>query len=61
MTAERITIVIETSGAAFEDYPASEVARILQKMAERMLSSGIPPVPRDINGNICGRVTVEPI
>lgn len=56
---ERITIIIEARGAAFDDAPASEIARILRAMAERMESHGIPPAPRDINGNVCGSVAVE--
>ena len=57
--AERFTIVIETRGAAFADTPASEVARILREMADRMEDRGIFPVPRDINGNKCGSVKTE--
>lgn len=59
--AERHTIVIETNGAAFEDAPASEIARILREMADRIESHGILPVPRDINGNKCGSVSFCPI
>lgn len=57
---EHYTITIETLGAAFEDSP-EEVARILRTMADRMESTGILPIPRDINGNKCGSVTVTPI
>lgn len=56
--SERHTIVIETKGAAFEESPASEIARILREMADRIESHGILPVPRDVNGNICGSVSV---
>lgn len=57
--AERFTIVIQTGNAAFEDAPATEVARILRAMADRMESCGMLPVPRDANGNKCGSVTTE--
>ena len=59
--SERHTIVIETSGAAFEDAPAYEIARILREMAERIEYHGILSVPRDINGNKCGSVTIVQI
>jgi hypothetical protein len=58
---ERITIVIETGNAAFEDSPTIEIARILRAMADRIESCGLPPVPRDANGNKCGSVTVEEV
>lgn len=57
--AERITIVIETGNAAFEDYPMGEVARILHDLAERMESRDEPHALRDANGNRCGTVSVE--
>lgn len=57
--SERITIVIETNSAAFENAPASEIATVLRAMADRIEEAGIPPVPRDSNGNVCGSVTVE--
>lgn len=58
--AVQITIEIETTGnAAFEDAPASEIARILRELAKRMEDGDFPegdtPV-RDINGNRCGSV-----
>lgn len=59
--AERHTIIIETRGAAFDDAPATEIARILREMAQRIEFQGIFPVPRDINGNICGSVSFEEI
>jgi hypothetical protein len=55
----KLTIVIETVNAAFDDEPAIEIARILRAMAARIESNGIPPVPRGINGNICGSVKVK--
>ena len=56
---ERHTIIIETRGATFDDAPASEIARILREMADRIESTGFFPVPRDVNGNVCGSVTSE--
>jgi len=56
---KQIQIVINTENAAFGDCPELEVARILHEMADRLESSGLPPVPRDYNGNKCGSVTVE--
>jgi hypothetical protein len=47
---ERITIVIETGNAAFEDDPEGEVARILRDMADYLVMNGTLPIPRDING-----------
>ncbi len=57
--AEVHKIVIETSNAAFDDEPASEIARILRAMADRIEETGILPLPRDINGNRCGSVSCE--
>ena len=59
--SERITIVIETGNAAFDDAPASELASVLRTMADRIEVAGIPPAPRDSNGNVVGSVTVEQI
>lgn len=59
---EWITLAIQTSGAAFEDEPATEVARILRELAERFEEYGHPQFRKlyDINGNACGTITVEP-
>lgn len=58
--AERITITIDTSNAAFDDAPASEVARILTDLAKVFARAGFPPsVLRDDNGNTCGSVRIE--
>lgn len=59
MTIKKITIEITASGAAFEDNGDYELTRILRAMADRIEDRGIPPVPRDINGNVCGSVTTE--
>lgn len=55
----QLKVVIETVNAAFDDSPHIECARILREIADRLESTGIPPVPRDINGNKCVSVTVE--
>ena len=57
--SERITIVIETGNAAFDDGPATEVAAILRRMADRMEETGVLPAPRDSNGNTVGSVTIK--
>lgn len=58
----RLTVEIDMKGAAFEDLPGSEIARILRIQAERLdncdFMSGKDNL-RDINGNICGFVKVE--
>lgn len=58
---ERFTIIIETENDAFDTSPAAETARILRAMADRLEEVGILPVPVDINGNVCGSVTTEPL
>ena len=59
--SERITIVIETGNAAFDAAPASEIASVLRAMADRIEVAGLPPAPKDSNGNVVGSVTVEQI
>ena len=59
--SERITIVIETGNAAFDDAPASALANVLRTMADRIEVAGLPPAPKDSNGNVVGSVTVEQI
>jgi len=54
-----ITITINTENDAFWPDADVEVARILRAMADRLDQYGIPPVPRDINGNVCGTVEVQ--
>jgi hypothetical protein len=60
---ENVTITIETGSAAFEDSPASEVARILRDMAGRFERDGARPclTLRDINGNRCGLVSIQAV
>jgi len=58
-----IMITIETSNAAFEDYPAGEVSRILQELARDVRDRELAELDgrrlRDVNGHTVGRVTVE--
>lgn len=57
---ERIIITIGTGNAAFDETPASEIARVLRVLAERFDQDGLPPETlRDINGNECGTVQVD--
>jgi hypothetical protein len=56
-----ITIELYDSGAAFEDTPATEIARILRSLAERFAAGNPPEVLRDINGNQCGTVSFDPM
>lgn len=59
---KRITIVIDTANAAFDDCEQGEVSRILRQLC-RELAHGIPPTSerrlKDINGNAIGRVETE--
>lgn len=60
---EKVEITIETGSAAFADEPATEIARILRKVAERFERDGALPdgMPlQDVNGNTCGRVWITP-
>lgn len=53
-------LTIETENAAFEETPASEIARILRGLAEKLERDGVPDGPdncwrlRDVNGNTVG-------
>lgn len=54
-----ITISIENSGAAFDDEPNIEVARILRELA-RSIEQGVERTKLyDINGNKCGTVQMD--
>jgi hypothetical protein len=61
--AEKIFLELSTNGnAAFEDEPASEIARILRDAAKRIEHGNYGDGGfrlNDINGNVCGRVTIE--
>lgn len=53
---EKFTLSINTSNAAFDDYEAHEVARILRELAQRLENNGMESeiILRDINGNKVG-------
>lgn len=59
---EKIEITIETANSAFEDEPATEIARILRKLADEFETYGHAQFSKfyDINGNICGGITITP-
>lgn len=58
--AERITITIETGNAAFDDEPASEVARILFAVATRIQDGITDDIPvMDSNGITVGSVKIQ--
>ncbi len=61
MKMERITIVIETGNAAFDDSPASEIARILRELAEKFEQYGGRQFEKlyDVNGNRCGSIDIR--
>jgi len=58
---EVLTLTLETGNAAFEDTPATEIARILRAQAD-LIEAGMAtdetPL-RDINGNRAGVCTIE--
>ena len=60
MSIERIKIDIETCGAAFDESPATEIARILRELADRFEHEGGPEgFIYDLNGNQTGWVVVQ--
>jgi hypothetical protein len=53
---KKFTVVIQTENAAFEE-PATELARILRELADRVEGGQLPPMTiHDSNGNRCGWV-----
>ena len=58
---ESITITIETGDAAFDDEPATEIARILHKLADEFEQYGRSQFSKlyDFNGNAVGTVTID--
>jgi hypothetical protein len=65
-TSHKITIIIETDNAAFEEDETLEAKNILIKTADKLplysTSKGLTGVQhkiQDINGNICGSITIE--
>lgn len=57
--AEHITITIHTGNAAFEDYPATEIAACLRRLADRFERDGTPSRVMDSNGNAVGTVDIR--
>lgn len=59
--SERIVITIDTDNAAFEERPATEIARILMTLAVDFSNVGGPADSRlfDFNGNVVGSIIVE--
>lgn len=56
----RVTITINTENAAFNPYPAHEVARLLREIEKRLRKDGPDDFPiYDTNGNKVGRVEWE--
>jgi hypothetical protein len=55
-----ITITINTDNDAFQPDPGSEIARILDNLADKLEMEIIisHQYIRDLNGNICGDVTI---
>jgi hypothetical protein len=56
-----LTIKINDTGAAFTDNPNIEAARILREIADRLEAWQVPEVMRDINGNICTTIELDPM
>jgi hypothetical protein len=51
---------IATENAAFSESPASELARILRKLADRIESDPAPYIVlRDVNGNMVGECQIS--
>lgn len=58
-----LKLTIETTNAAFDDEPATEIARILRNTAEQIEEGNILLAASfrlyDLNGNIVGRVEIS--
>lgn len=54
-----ITIEINNSGAAFEDEPREEIARILRELARTIELGQERTTLWDANGNKCGSVNMQ--
>ena len=60
--SERLKIDLETGGAAFDDSPAFELARILRRLADTIESGGrFEGRLHDLNGNHCGDFSIKPV
>ncbi len=57
---EQVVITLDTGNPAFDEQPATELARILRELADNIESDGqCDRTLRDINGNIVGNVRAE--
>lgn len=59
----RFTVMISTDGAAFEDDPTPELARILRRIADDMEQGreyDMFQTIHDVNGNDVGRYALKP-
>lgn len=55
-----LKLFIETGNAAFDDYPATELARILRDLAKRIESDPAQYIPlHDFNGNKVGECQIS--
>lgn len=52
-------LLIETDNAAFDDHPATEIARILRETADKMERGNFINKLRDVNGNTVGSIEWE--
>jgi len=56
---DQVLVTIECGNDAFDDAPASEVARILRRAADRIENDGDTDFRlRDVNGNTVGAVKI---
>lgn len=60
---QKFTVTIETGNAAFDETPASEIARILKQLAWELECEGVPArgdswTLHDVNGNRVGAAKV---
>lgn len=53
------TLKFETRNAAFDDFPASESARILREIAQKIEEGQLSGKIRDVNGNHVGNFTLN--
>ena len=56
----KITIEFAVDNAAFDELPASEAARIVREVSDRIEGGEEGGMLRDINGNTVGRWDVAP-
>ncbi len=56
---ESVSIDFKTPGAAFDEYPASEIARILRKIADRIEAGRDCGVIYCLNGNNIGNWSIS--